>query len=128
MLKIRQEQLDVLAEIPKLEFQRQMISHVAEFFPKQSAALEPAGVLSLIKDSIMIAGSYGIEGRADVVRFINLAFLFGAGFNKKLPWANNILNSPIPSSAAMKMMNLNEAAIQHLSHGSTAHHDLQDHV
>lgn len=93
MLIIRRAQMHVLARHTADRFEGRAMIHVRQCFPERSNALGEDGLLSLIREGIGRAQSYGIEIERDVVKYIDLMVVFGEKFDTdpNHPEANRIL-------------------------------------
>jgi hypothetical protein len=93
MLTIRQEQMVAFRKAELEKFVDHVSTHVRKFFPKQAEELGREGELALIRYGIERAARYGITGRSDVLKYIDLSILLGRQFDvdPKLPWAGKIL-------------------------------------
>jgi len=92
MLTIRQEQMVAFRKTEVEKFADHALAHVRKFFPKQAERLG-LGERALIRHGIERAAHYGITGRSDVLKYIDLSIVLGREFDvdPKLPWANRIL-------------------------------------
>jgi hypothetical protein len=54
--------------------------HVAKFFPDRCAALGKRATMHLVRDGLSQARGYGFLSQYDLLRFLNLMFTFGSGF------------------------------------------------
>jgi hypothetical protein len=95
MLTIREEQLRAFRKVEVQKFVDQAAIHVGKFFPKQCRELGHDKLRELIRDGIQTGSRYGITGKADVLKYIDLTVLFGRDFdvNPELPWAAETLKS-----------------------------------
>lgn len=93
MLKIRQEQMDVLASVQLRRFEQEAIAHIHEFWSDQAKGQGDEGVRALVDHAMQRTDAYSIEEEVDVLRYINLMYSLGAEFDIDLPWAAEILAS-----------------------------------
>jgi hypothetical protein len=109
MLTIRQEQVRVLAQSL---FESWMADHLAQFFPEEISALDPAEIRSRIRAAVERARRHGFLADSQVCRFVDLTFILGPAFDQDhgLPWAADILSDPRVKDPAMRMDLLYEAA------------------
>jgi hypothetical protein len=114
MLKIRQEQIGVLAQRPQREFQKKMVAHAQQLFPDECKKIGALNLEKFVQDGLAKAEGYGIEDRTDVAKFINLHVVFGAGFDHTCVWASEILNNASITSGAARVAHLNDAAMHEL--------------
>jgi hypothetical protein len=114
MLKLRVEQMQVLAQVPQREYQKNMMLHAQKFFPEECTKIGALNLEKFIQDGIAKADGYGIDDRADVAKFLNLQFVFGPEFDHECAWASEVLGNVSITSGAAKVMLLNEAAMDEL--------------
>jgi hypothetical protein len=91
-----------------------MVDHLNKWFPEECQTLGEKEVRRRIRDGIDRADGYGIVGRRDVIKFIDVAFALGPAFDEdpNLPWAGRILrNDRIGPS--QKVDELVDAALEH---------------
>ena len=113
-MKIRKEQMQAFSE-PKLkEFEDFMVGHLNKWFPEEGQKLGEKEVRHRIRDGIDRADGYGIVGRRDVIKFIDVAFALGPAFDEdpNLPWAGRILEN-VALDPSAKVNQLVEAALEH---------------
>lgn len=106
---IRKEQFEALGNVSKEHFVKQVTAHVQQFFPERYELLGEVQVLQMIRFGIQKAAAYGITAEADVCRYIDLLFVFGAQFDRdpQYEWAREILNDS-SCSAAARMLRVRE--------------------
>ena len=114
MLKLRAEQMQALAQVPRREYQKKMVAHAQKFFPDECAKIGAPNLEKFVQNGIAKADGYGIEDRPDVAKFLNLQFVFGPEFDRKCAWASEILGNDSITSGAAKVTLLSEAAMEEL--------------
>lgn len=123
MLKIRQEQMDVLAQIPRQEFLRKMLVYMNDHFPDECEQIGAASLEKFIQEGIAKAEGYGIESLADVAQFLALQGMFGVEFDRQHGWAREILANSSVTLGSAKIMLLNKAAVENLPQTTLAAHN-----
>ena len=113
-LRMRPEQMDALALIPQQYYIQEMVAHALEFFPDACKRIGGTKLEPFIRDGIAQASEYGIEGRVDVKRFLNLRFAFGPDFDRQCQWAREILDNASITSPSTKSLLLHEAGLSQL--------------
>jgi hypothetical protein len=113
MLIIGDDQMDALKRIAMKNFERRMIRHLKEFFPKKADSASEEQARAFIGHAISRAEEYGIVKERDVARYVILSTLFGAHFDseKRYRWAKQILKR-IDLDAEAKLQGLFEATLQ----------------
>jgi hypothetical protein len=93
LLKIRQEQWDLLSQHMGLTFENNTLVHLRKHWPERCDTLKESGVRSSIQEGITRAKQYGIESEYDILRYINHMYALGFDFddNEAYPWAKEIL-------------------------------------
>jgi len=114
MLKLRVEQMQVLAQVPQREYLKNMVAHALKFFPDECAKIGAPNLKKFVQDGIAKADKYGIEDRADVAKFLNLQFVFGPEFDLERVWASEVLGNASITSGSAKAMLLNDSAMEDL--------------
>ena len=114
MLTIRSEQYAAFSQAANKRFENQVVLHLNKHFPKQCKALGEPQLRETIQYGIQRAAAYGITGKSDVCKYINVMVLFGRDFdtNRRFPWAGEILS--IDTNPSMKTSALHRAAKKHL--------------
>ena len=92
-MRIRQEQRQAFVEARLQEFENYMVVHLNKWFPRKCRALGEDGVRQAIRDGINRAKRYGVVGRRDVARFIDMMFTLALDFDEdeRFRWARQIL-------------------------------------
>ena len=112
MLQINQQQLNMFREHARVRFAKKMISHVVEFFPNIYLFEGEKRIEMRIYAAIDQAAMFGLVGKSEVCKFINLTFMFGDNFYNKpnMQWVSDILGS----KSNDRMSNLYELVIRQL--------------
>jgi hypothetical protein len=95
MLLIRDEQLSALLGVRQKEYERRLAAHLRKYFSETCAELGEGGLRDAVRYGIQRAKSYGIDAERDVVKYLNLMFVFGRDFDTdpRFPWAASMLHS-----------------------------------
>ena len=103
MLTIRKEQWELLAKPELQKFEDWMHDHVLKFLSREIHGCRPGADWELIRTGRDRAAAYGITGRSDVCKYIDLMMVFGRDFDTdaRYPWAGEILNR-LSGSAKMR--------------------------
>lgn len=93
-MEIRQEQMDVLAEAARRDFENQLVLHVQEFSPRSFEILGEPVVREVVQAGMARAEEYGFTNRGPVQFYIELMFMFGSDYDTdpQYPWAHEILS------------------------------------
>jgi len=94
MLTIRGNQIEIFKDIAKNEFIERIFNIMAASFPEECRRMGRARAMNRIRGGIKQAGRLGISESANLVRYVNLLFLFATdelGRDQKTAWAENIL-------------------------------------
>jgi len=116
MLKIRSEQVQLLAESSQRVFERRMLAHIEKHFPEHYLKLGQHDCLQLICFGVERGKLYDFVSERNVCKYIDLMLCFGVEFDtdSKQPWAAKILNDESWVSVDMKMSALFEQGILQL--------------
>ena len=82
MLHIRKEQLDALTREMYARFDYDAYAHSRRYFPEQCDVLGKEGTLQFVRDGLREARGYGFESQYDLLRYLNLRFTLGEGFDR----------------------------------------------
>jgi hypothetical protein len=95
VLLIRDDQLSSLRRVRQKEYERRLAAHLKKYFPDTCAKLGDKGLLDALRHGVQRAKTYGIQAERDVVKFLNLMFVFGRDFDTdpRFPWAASMLHS-----------------------------------
>lgn len=103
------------------EFEDRMVRHLGAFFPGQCADLGEAGVRGAIQHGLERAEAHGFHREGDVIRYLNLMFTFGRGFDvqPECAWAAPFLHGGSASTGPDRMEGLYSRAVaeQHAGRG-----------
>jgi hypothetical protein len=80
--------------------------HVQRFFPERCAALGKEGTMEWVRDGLKRARGYGFESNYDLLRYLNLHFHFGDGFelSPAHAWALPFLEGERPARVRMSLL------------------------
>jgi hypothetical protein len=89
MLVIRKEQLNALGRIPLGEFELQLVSHFARFYPRECRLAGNSQVRQLVGMGIQRALQHGYTSQREASLYINLMIILGCDFDRdpQIPWA-----------------------------------------
>src|SRR6476661_2874033 len=108
MLVIRTDQLRVLGDDRVRQFEEKMAAYVRTSFPALSGA-DDRRSRELVRESIEIARTFGLDQEYDLRRFIEFRAEYGENFHV-LDWAAAILNDPT-LSACGKMERIDDYSL-----------------
>ena len=91
MLTIRSDQMSVFERGSWRQLSRDAARHLRVFFPLECEALGETALASNVDSAIRRARQYGIGLTSDILRYLNLAVVFGWHFDRELAWAGEIL-------------------------------------
>ena len=115
MLQLREDQIDVLQGLRERRFVERLESHLRFFFPSECAALE-GDLVDTITFGVRRARAHSFDSERDVVKYLNLMFVFGRGFDSPPPpWAEEGLNGA--GDQRRRMRALYRAALRHEDEG-----------
>lgn len=106
MLRIRQTQVDALAQAQMRNFEQWMLVHLMKFFPQPCQKMGEAKALETIRHGVKRARSYGIRTQRDVCKYIDLMIVFGRDFDldTRYSWAAEVLGSSSAPSAKVSVL------------------------
>ena len=125
MLLIRQEQKHILAAA---SFNAWLADHARRFFAEKCHELGPAGTRLFIAEMVACARLHGLVDGPDICRYLDLAFTFGSGFDRALPWAQAILGAADGRASVITMDRLYAAAMAELDPASARAAGAADHA
>jgi len=102
MLTIRREQMEALEAAAVRDFERRMLAHLRQFFPKHLAVLGEPTLRAVIRFGVGRGSIHGFTTEHDLCLYVDLMLLLGSLFDEdpQLPWADAILHDAgIPDSA-----------------------------
>lgn len=103
MLVIRLEQIAAFREIADAAFCERAANYLRHTVPDVCAAMEREQVLESVRYALSRCRSLGADREIDVLRYLNLMYVFGFQF-ERLPWAKRILSSSMRPQARMKWL------------------------
>ncbi len=92
VLQIRAAQMAALREVPLLEFEARLTTHLCRNFSPQLEGCSVEQVENLVREGLRKAQRYEIASRTNVRRFVEHMVGLGPGFDEE-PWAQAILAS-----------------------------------
>jgi hypothetical protein len=110
MLVIRHDQVKALGEYRERAFLARAVRHLHEAFPARCQALGDEEVKRSVGLAMRKARGYGLPREVDILRYLNLMYVFGFDFDT-LPWANEVL-ADMEISAEPKIEELMENAFE----------------
>ena len=93
MLKIREEQMDILAGYSLRQFVQQAVAHLEDTFADEVAALNRIPLEDFVSEMIDKAETFGIDTEEDVLAYIEFAVQLGPNFDTRYAWAK-VLSDP----------------------------------
>lgn len=117
MLKIRQEQLDMLTQGAENRFEQQLVEHISHNFPLEIRDEIPESLHLRVKLHIATARKYAITTSQDIIDFSALCILLGDNFHIDQAWAKDILTNP--ANETVRSLKLEEAALDNLDKNQT---------
>ncbi|MBM4330028.1 MAG: hypothetical protein FJ117_02190 [Deltaproteobacteria bacterium] len=93
MLKIRDKQMKAFSEYMRRQFEDRMATHLRRTFPQATSGMTDAALLSLIREGIERADTYGIKRTTDVQTFLEFVACYGLNFDSdpSTAWAGRVL-------------------------------------
>lgn len=115
MLKIRQQQWNLLSQLARAQFEESTLQHLRTYWPARCDELQEAGVRASIQEGVLRAKQYGLVTEFDILRYINHMYALGFDFdrNNAYPWVLEILTSEIENPSE-RMDRLSERTQQEL--------------
>jgi len=114
MLKIRIEQLSEFEDGMRRDLLRRMLLYLREYFPECCDEKEDAVLQDFVEASLMRATELGFYFEQEVLKYLGLEVIYGAGFYNKYKWASEILVREDLFYPEDKMEALYDVAIKHL--------------
>jgi hypothetical protein len=116
MLTIRREQLEMFEKADSPEFERQMIRHVQEAFPKHCRFLDEQAIREVVRYGVGHASAQGFIKRGPVALCIDLSLLLGRDFDSdpQLPWAREIILDSVYDDELQRAQRLHAVAMDYL--------------
>ncbi len=90
---IRDAQISVLEEDVVARFDRSLAAHLQQYAPRETKALDEAGLLAIVRAGRQRAADFDFTSRESIRLYLELMFLFGSGFatDPQYPWAARAL-------------------------------------
>jgi hypothetical protein len=82
MLVLREEQIAIMARAVRARFADEAYEHLLRYFPDRCAALGKEAAIDEIRQGLKRARGYGFQSEYDLLRYLNLLFEFGEGFEQ----------------------------------------------
>ncbi len=111
MLSIRQEQMDILSDYMRDQFEQRMIKHLRLKFPERTKDLPDERIRIVVQNSTKKAESYGIEYEDDIRRFIEYFAIYGTRLDirEETQWIGDILRRrDLDGTAKMDLIDSSE--------------------
>ncbi|MBV6319527.1 hypothetical protein [Duganella violaceipulchra] len=124
MLVIGARQRAAFETAAVLRFEGEMLTHAGLYFPNHMAILGRQRARRVIALGIERAALYGLIGRSDVCRYINLMWMFGSYFDDDplLPWASAILAERSRDDPSTNLARLARRALAEFAHMAGPEH------
>jgi len=112
MLKLNRRQIQAMDTLAFDRFVARMVRHIQVFFPERYLHDDDRAMQAMVRGVVEKARRYGINGKDDVCRFLNLCMLLGADFdeNPQHVWVQEILSNPFYQAGSTRMAMLDDAA------------------
>lgn len=123
MLILRTEQAAALSDPAAGEFACRLLAHVKAVLPGALAAISDDEARRIVRSGIERARLHGIGLEFDVLRFVDLVFILGEGFDTDAayPWAAAILDrADLAPSAKVDRLTEESAALLRAATGRQA--------
>jgi hypothetical protein len=106
MLVIRETQISALTGAMTARFDFDALAHVQLYFSERCAALGNDRAMEWVRDGLKRARGYGFESKYDWLRYLNLLFHFGDGFElcPAHAWALPYLEGERPARIRMNLL------------------------
>ena len=116
MLTIRKEQVQALSRVTIQEFEKDMLQHLMQFFPDESAAMGNKELRAHIRHAIARAKGYGVSSERDLCKYLNLTMVYGRDFDTdpEVEWMRDFLTDPDVSDPGERMSRLYAEALYRL--------------
>jgi hypothetical protein len=114
MLRIRDDQMNVLRRPALEDFIDDMVLHVHEHFAEEAAQLGIASVRERVEQGIRSAEGHGVVSPRGVCKYLNLMMTFGPDFDtnpRTAPWVQPILNDITVPDPTARMDVLSDKAL-----------------
>lgn len=116
MLKIRKEQMRAIGRVELRPFEKQMLKHVRQYFPKNIELLGEECVLKVIRHGYERGKEYDFTTRHEVCLFIDFMIMLGSDFDSdpQLPWVAEILKDESVYDPTERIDALYDKAMEYL--------------
>lgn len=116
MLTIRKEQMQALRRVTIQEFEKDMLQHLMQFFPDESAAMGDKALRAHIRHAIARAKEYGVTSERDLCKYLNLTMVYGRNFDtdRELEWMRDFLTDADVPDPSERMSRLYAEALYRL--------------
>jgi len=106
MLILRDAQITVLTKAMIARFDYDACEHVQRFFPERCAVLGKQATMEWVRGGLNRARGYGFESQYDLLRYLNLLFHFGEGFelSPAHEWGLPFLEGERPARVRMDLL------------------------
>ena len=120
MLTIRKEQVQALSRVTIQEFEKDMLQHLMQFFPDESAAMGDKALRAHIRHAIARAKEYGVTSERDLCKYLNLTMVYGRNFDtdRELEWMRDFLTDADVPDPSERMSRLYAEALYRLELGA----------
>ncbi len=116
MLIIRDEQIELLRQQPRIRFENRLIRHCYEFYTEECDRLGKKQVRRVVRFGLKQMLSQGYTTQRDATYFISLMFLFGSYFycDPQLPWCSGETGTQPLSDRVGQIQDVYQTAITYL--------------
>jgi hypothetical protein len=83
--------MQTMAAMMDGQFEQRMTDHLRATFPDETRGHTDGELAARIRDGIASAGRHGVLGESDVQRYLEYTLIYGADFDRTVPWAARIL-------------------------------------
>lgn len=93
MLTIRDQQLLVLENLPRDEFETQLMRHLSRFYPRECRLAGSEQMRRFVAAGVGRAARYGFRSRREATLYVTLMVMLGSEFDEdpQIPWAKHEL-------------------------------------
>lgn len=108
MLTIRRDQLDALRAPAVHELVLELVTHIKHHFPAETAGESDEDLYARVKATLHRAEKYGMQGKRDAYRYVDVSMLYGADFDERpvTAWTVDFLTDEDVSSPSQRMNRL----------------------
>jgi hypothetical protein len=103
MLVIREEQLQMLSEARRREFELRMVEHLRRVYPEWTQPQSTDRLRAFVQHGMQSANRYGFKVELDIARYLHVMHSLGEDFDRspEHAWAHALLTSELPPSRKM---------------------------